>query len=59
MPPVAGGILGDENRVGSFAEPGFSLVPLSPWVRLVLGSEGTLDCCFEHECQSLNTLQAP
>jgi hypothetical protein len=24
--PLAGGILGDENRVGPLAEPGFSLV---------------------------------
>lgn len=28
---------------------------VSPKVRLVRGSAGTLDCCFEHECQSLDT----
>jgi len=28
--PLAGGILGDENRAGPFAEPGFSMVPVSP-----------------------------
>ena len=28
--PLVGGIPGDENREGPFAEPGFSLVPVSP-----------------------------
>jgi hypothetical protein len=28
---------------------------VSPKVRLARGSAGTLDCCFEHECQSLDT----
>lgn len=28
---------------------------VSPKVRLARGSAGTLDCCFEHECQILDT----
>jgi hypothetical protein len=52
MPPWRGHP-GDENCGGPLAEPGFSVVPVSPCNRLVLGSEGTLECCFEHEYQIL------
>ena len=45
--------MGDENCGGSLSEPGFSVVPVSPCNRLVLGSGGTLECCLEHVCQIL------
>src|SRR3954468_18192562 len=45
----------DENRGRSPVEPGMSLVPVSPSLRLAPGPLGTNNCRHEHECQSLPT----
>src|SRR3954465_1611442 len=45
----------DENRGRSPVEPGMSLVPVSPSLRLAPGPLGTNNCRHEHECQSLRT----
>ena len=61
MRPWGGALVGDEIGVCRPAERRRLLVLLeSPKVRLASGLAGILDCCFEHECQSLSDRhQAP
>ena len=54
MPPLAGGILGDETR-GGRPPSSVLIAAASAKVRLALELRGTLDCRCEHESQILSS----